>query len=122
MLAGCTQQFSNNAVESSAEAEQDIEHATVTLNPIYLKTGAEKEEILPLHVELSVQEATKPYVEEQLEEIKRILIVYFADKDLRDIKSSSQFLADKNLAVTINDFLKSGHIEGSRYKVSTEVL
>ncbi len=123
MLAGCSQQSQKEAaIQATVEDAQDVKRATVTLNPIYLKTGTTHEEILPLHIELSVQEATKPYVEDQLDEIKRILIVYFADKDLKDVKNSTQFLADKDLTVTINDFLKSGHIEASRYKVSTEVL
>lgn len=122
MLVGCTQQKLEPVAEISEPSQEEVRHAKVTLNPVYIKTGSASGEILPLHIEFSVQEATKTYVEDQIDEIKRILIVYFADKDLKDIKNSSNFWADKDLALTINDFLKSGHIESSRYKVSTEVL
>lgn len=125
-VVGCEssrQKQSIQAEETSQAIELD-ERATVVLNPVYLKTGSDvKSEILPLHFEFLVQEQTKAYVEDQMDEIKRILIVYFADKNPEEIKKTkADFLPDQILTATINDFLKSGHIQASKYKVSTEVL
>lgn len=123
MLAGCTRQALEQVESIATPAPIEEVQSVVTLNPVYLKTGKTSDsEILPLHFEFSVQEATKTYVEDQLDEIKRILIVYFANKDPKEVKGAQSFLADQALTSTINDFLKSGHIEASKYKVSTEVL
>lgn len=123
-VLSCSLENSKKApVPVTPKAEVKPEKATVTITPMYLRTGADqKSEILPLHIEFSVQKETKEYVEDQIDEIKRILIVYFSDVNPGELKSKNAFIQDSNLTSTINDFLKSGHIETSKYKVIKEVL